>query len=92
MVYMPVANANILASASLRKTVMLNHDITDRMHARIKEIASSEEPPHSTRGARIVENCQGWVLRVVARLVQEKIVREAKYNEIKLLQQPIKLI
>ncbi|KAJ5130532.1 uncharacterized protein N7515_006571 [Penicillium bovifimosum] len=44
----------------------------------VKQAAEEEPPPRAEKRKSVTENCQGWLLRVIARLVKEKIVMPQK--------------
>lgn len=45
---------------------------------RVKQIAENEPAPSAENWKEATENCQGWAVRVVAKLVEERIVPVAK--------------
>ncbi|KAK4141960.1 uncharacterized protein C8A04DRAFT_13685 [Dichotomopilus funicola] len=54
---------------------VLSQDLDDAQLLRVDEIARAEKPPSAPNRAAVVEHCQGWTVRVVRRLVEEKIVK-----------------
>lgn len=64
--------------------------LTPAMESIIREVASAEPPPRAKNMKDLQENCQGWILRVLAKLVQRGVVSAAKLAECQRLQEPIK--
>lgn len=52
--------------------------ITKEQAEEVREVAKSEAPPMAKDRASVVENCQGWAVRVVERLVGMGIVGREK--------------
>ncbi|KAL5356267.1 hypothetical protein BJX96DRAFT_142567 [Aspergillus floccosus] len=46
--------------------------------ATLRQIVASEPPPRAESRALVMENCQGWAVRVVSRLVERGIVQVQK--------------
>lgn len=53
---------------------VLSQDLSDEQLARVEEVVREEKPPSAPSRAVVKEHCQGWTVRVVRRLVEEKIV------------------
>jgi hypothetical protein len=54
---------------------VLCDDLTEEQFQRVDEIAQEEQPPRAVNRAAVREHCQGWVLRVVRRLVREGVIK-----------------
>jgi hypothetical protein len=55
----------------------------------VKWAAEQEPPPQAENRKSVTENCQGWTVRVIARLVKEKIVMAQKLEVAKSLMQAV---
>lgn len=53
---------------------VVNEDLTHDQHAKIVEAVNAELPPQAKDRKSVVENCQGWTIRVLQRLVGEGVV------------------
>lgn len=62
---------------------VLNTDLGRDQLATVDRIARAEPAPRAASRAAVTENCQGWVMRVLRRLVEEEIVDE---NTVAILQ------
>ena len=56
----------------------------------VRDYAYAETPPQAANQALATENCQGWTIRVMAKLVQKGIVAERWVEEAISLKQPVK--
>lgn len=63
--------------------------ITQEQAEEVREVAKSEVPPKAKDRASVVENCQGWAVRVVERLVGMGIVGREKLGMMRGLVQPL---
>ncbi|KAL2361832.1 hypothetical protein RJZ56_005256 [Blastomyces dermatitidis] len=68
---------NILQSASFSNAYNLAV-VTDAQALIVKQVAENEPPPRAVNRQAVVENCQGWTIRVIAKLVARGIVDSAK--------------
>ncbi|OQE45878.1 hypothetical protein PENCOP_c001G08013 [Penicillium coprophilum] len=55
----------------------------------VKEAADSEPPPRAENHKALTENCQGWTVRVIEKLVEEKIVMPQKLEVVRSLMQEV---
>ncbi|CAG8289716.1 unnamed protein product [Penicillium olsonii] len=55
----------------------------------VKQIAEQEPPPRANDRNSVTENCQGWTMRVVAKLVDEGIVMSQKLEMARSMLQPV---
>lgn len=51
---------------------------TEEQEGVVKEVAEREVPPKAENRAAVTENCQGWCVRVIGRLVEKGIVPAGK--------------
>ncbi|KAL2189915.1 hypothetical protein L209DRAFT_777406 [Thermothelomyces heterothallicus CBS 203.75] len=63
-----------LSSPDFALHQVLNKDLSAAQLATVDAIAREEKPPSAPNRAAVMEHCQGWTLRVVRRLVDERIV------------------
>ncbi|OAX76926.1 hypothetical protein ACJ72_08781 [Emergomyces africanus] len=89
MSYQPsLAPTNILDSESFLAAYDLAV-ITDAQALAVKQVAENESPPNAVNRQAVVENCQGWTVRVIAKLVARGIVESAKLEMARSMVQPI---
>ena len=62
---------------------------TEHQVARVRYWATYEPVPKAPNQGAVTENCQGWTIRVIRRLVAEGIVRQEWVNTAVSLQQPV---
>lgn len=55
----------------------------------VKEIADHEPPRHAPNLQSVRENCQGWAVRVIIKLVEQKIVPNPKLQMARSMMEPI---
>ncbi|EEH18724.2 hypothetical protein PABG_01043 [Paracoccidioides brasiliensis Pb03] len=79
---------NILQSLSFSNAYNLAA-ITDAQALIVKQVAENEPPPTAVNRQAVVENCQGWTIRVIAKLVARCIVDSAKLEMARSMVQPI---
>ncbi|EEQ88672.1 uncharacterized protein BDCG_03792 [Blastomyces dermatitidis ER-3] len=79
---------NILQSASFSNAYNLAV-VTDAQALIVKQVAENEPPPRAVNRQAVVENCQGWTIRVIAKLVARGIVDSAKLEMARSMVQPI---
>ncbi|EFQ97357.1 hypothetical protein MGYG_00396 [Nannizzia gypsea CBS 118893] len=63
--------------------------VTTEQAAVVKEVAENEIPPQAPNRQSVTENCQGWTVRVVARLVEKGVVSNAKLQMAESMMQPV---
>lgn len=81
-------DTNILISESYKDSYVIAR-LDENQAERVGHWASEEAPPAATNQAAVRENCQGWTIRVMRRLVTEGIV-EQKWVDIAVgLQEPV---
>ena len=79
---------NITNSASFLNLYHLN-TVTEQQATIVQQIAASEHPPRAMNRAAVTENCQGWTLRVISKLVQRGIVPAEKLQMARSMLQPV---
>ncbi|KAJ5514063.1 hypothetical protein N7463_003615 [Penicillium fimorum] len=55
----------------------------------VKEVAESELPPQAENRKAVTVNCQGWTVRVIEKLVKEKIVMPQKLEVVRSLMEAV---
>lgn len=76
------------ASESFRDHFQLA-ELDARQVAMVRQSVSSESPPSAPSRREVHENCQGWTLRVVRRLVDQGLVGERWLLSLDSLRQPV---
>lgn len=82
-------NVNVLSSNSYKDSYIIAQP-TEQQAAKIRYWATHETPPSAPNQAAVQENCQGWVIRVINRLVTEGIVQQKWQNFAISIKQSIK--
>ncbi|OJD11575.1 hypothetical protein AJ78_07677 [Emergomyces pasteurianus Ep9510] len=54
--------------------------VTEQQATVVKAIAEQEPPPRVPSRQAVMKNCQGWTVRVIAKLVERGIVENSKLN------------
>ncbi|EER38336.1 conserved hypothetical protein [Histoplasma capsulatum H143] len=89
MSYQPSPSpTNILQAVSFSNAYSLAV-VTDEQALIVKQVAENEPPPRAVNRQAVVENCQGWTVRVIAKLVDRGIVDSAKLEMARSMVQPI---
>lgn len=70
-------DTDILSSDDFAWHQVVNADISSSQFARVDGIARAEPAPRAANRAAVFENCQGWVIRVLRRLIEEENVEES---------------
>lgn len=55
----------------------------------VKEVADSEPPPRAPDRQSVKENCQGWAVRVIEKLVERGIVPNEKLQMASSMMEPV---
>ncbi|KAE8344836.1 hypothetical protein BDV24DRAFT_160139 [Aspergillus arachidicola] len=63
--------------------------VTEGQAMVVKSIADRETPPYAVSRREVKENCQGWVVRVIGRLVEEGTVSGSKLEMARAMMQPV---
>lgn len=88
MNYVHTANDNLLSSESFEDSYIISRP-NQQQSTRIRYWATHEHPPSAPNQAAVQENCQGWTIRVMARLIAENIVASNWGNFARGLQEPL---
>ncbi|KAF2269386.1 hypothetical protein CC78DRAFT_574948 [Lojkania enalia] len=72
--YDQIPVANPVASNTFLKAITLAEDVDDTAPNRIKSHTKSEEPGHAPYRRSVTDNCQGWPLRVIVKLVRRELI------------------
>lgn len=87
--YVPSARpVNVVNSASFLNLYQLAI-ITEQQSTVVRQIAESDSPPKAENHASVKENCQGWVVRVIAKLVDKNLVPDTKLQMAKSMMEPV---
>ncbi|EGE08384.1 hypothetical protein TEQG_07494 [Trichophyton equinum CBS 127.97] len=84
----PNRSVDITSSASFLTMYQLAV-VTEQQAAVVKEVADNETPPRAPNRQSVKENCQGWTVRVITKLVEKGIVSNAKLQMAKSMMQPV---
>lgn len=63
--------------------------LTEEQATVVKQIADNEPPPRAPNRQSVKENCQGWTVRVIAKLVERGIVPPAKLDMARSMMEPV---
>lgn len=63
--------------------------LTDKQEMAVRQVVEQEPPPRAADRLSVTENCQGWCVRVIAKLVEMGIVQASKLEMVKGMMQPI---
>ncbi|RJE24594.1 hypothetical protein PHISCL_03072 [Aspergillus sclerotialis] len=63
--------------------------LTEQQDMVVRQVAEQEPSPQAANRQLVTENCQGWTLRVIARLVEMGIVPTAKLQMARSMLQPV---
>lgn len=89
MRYLPSTGPiNIVNSTSFLNIYQLAI-VTEQQAMVVKQIAESESPPKAANRASVKENCQGWTVRVITKLVDRGVVPAAKLQMAKSMMEPV---
>ncbi|KAL8942321.1 MAG: hypothetical protein Q9211_001438 [Gyalolechia sp. 1 TL-2023] len=83
------AEFDILRSLSYTDSYIIALPTEDQA-LRVRYWATHEPPPRAPNQAAVTENCQGWTVRVIRRLVEEGIVQQKWLNTAVSLQEPVR--
>ena len=83
-----INNTNVLDSQSYKDSFIIARP-TEHQAARVYYWATHEAAPSAPNQAAVTENCQGWSIRVIRRLVAEGIVQQKWVDTAVGLQQPV---
>lgn len=63
--------------------------LTDETAAVVRKVAEQEPPPQAESRRDVTENCQGWDVRVLAKLADRDIVTEGKVEFARSMVEPV---
>jgi hypothetical protein len=63
--------------------------VTEEQGIIVRQVAEQEPPPRATNRHSVTENCQGWTVRVIAKLVESGMVPIAKLEMARSMLQPV---
>jgi hypothetical protein len=63
--------------------------LTEHQATLVKQVADNEPPPRAPNRQSVQKNCQGWTVRVIAKLVERGIVPAAKLNMARSMMEPV---
>jgi hypothetical protein len=89
MHYAHDSNVDVFNSASFSWHQTLNNNLSDTQEAEVNRVANSELPPQAENRASVVENCQGWTMRVLWRLADSGIVDRRAVGNLQQYMDPI---
>lgn len=90
MHYAHADGVNILDSCEYTyKDSYIISEPDEQQMVRISYWVNSEDPPGAPNQAAVHENCQGWVIRVITRLVSEGIVQQRWLDFAVSIKQPV---
>lgn len=88
MAYQPMSSTNITNSESFFNIYNLA-TVDEYQAVVVKQVAESEPPPKAENRASVTENCQGWAVRVITKLVERGIVPAAKVRMAQSMMEPV---
>ena len=88
MRYTHAKDVNVLSSQSFKDSFVIARPTEDQA-ARIRYWATHETAPSAPNQAAVSENCQGWTILVIRRLVTEGIVQQKWVDTAVGLQGPV---
>ncbi|KAF7618624.1 hypothetical protein F9C07_1353828 [Aspergillus flavus] len=89
MIYEPSDGKVAITSSESFLTLYQLASVTEGQAMVVKSIADQETPPYAVNRREVKENCQGWVVRVIGRLVEEGIVSDSKLEMARKMMQPL---
>ena len=63
--------------------------VTEEQEELVRQVAEQEPPPQAANRQSVTENCQGWTVRVITKLVEMGIVPTAKLEMARSMVEPI---
>lgn len=82
-------SVDIMGSGEVKASYVLAGDVGE-VHARVlEEVVVAERPPRAGSRREVRENCQGWCVRVVRRLVERGVLGDDAVGKILPLLEPV---
>ena len=63
--------------------------LTEAQARIVEEVAQNEPPPQAENRRSVTENCQGWTVSVIRKLVERGIVSDAKLEMVRTMVEPL---
>ncbi|QKX59034.1 uncharacterized protein TRUGW13939_06163 [Talaromyces rugulosus] len=63
--------------------------LNEQQAAVVRQVAENEPPPRAPNRQSVLENCQGWTVRVIAKLVERGIVPTSKLELARSMVEPL---
>ncbi|KAJ6015365.1 hypothetical protein N7540_009956 [Penicillium herquei] len=89
MTYEPSEGLVDIASAEIRLDIYHLAAVNEEEALSIGKVAESEPPPRAPSRRLVTENCQGWTMRVLSRLVDMEILTSENYQMARAMLQPV---
>lgn len=89
MTYVPSNEFIDMTSSADFLTLYQLATVTEQQATVVKEVADHECPPRAACRREVKENCQGWAVRVIAKLVERGIVPRAKLEMAESMMEPV---
>ena len=89
MHYDHAGDIDLFNSASFAWHQTLNSNLSDSDFVTVDRLARSEVPPRAKSRREVTENCQGWTIRLLRRLVAEGIVEQSAVVALQQYMDPI---
>ncbi|KAJ5708464.1 hypothetical protein N7488_008265 [Penicillium malachiteum] len=89
MTYEPSEEPVDIANAEVRLDTYHLATVNEEKALSIRLVAESEPPPRAPSRRSVTENCQGWTMRVLSRLVEIRILTSEKYKMARAMLQPV---
>ena len=83
-----IKDTDVLSSPDYKDSFIIARP-TESQAERVRYWASEEPAPRAERQGEVWENCQGWTVRVIARLVTERVMGERWVDVAVGMQQPV---
>lgn len=89
MTYEPSDGPTDIVNSESFSTIYHLAELTEEQALLVKEIAEMEPPPRAPDRRSATENCQGWAVRVIGRLVEKGVVQRAKLDMARAMLLPV---
>lgn len=89
MTYEPSDGPTDIVNSECFSNIYHLAELTEDQALLVKQIAELEPPPGAPDRRSATENCQGWAVRVIARLVETEVVQQAKLDMAREMLQPV---
>lgn len=89
MTYQPSDGAVDIVNSECFSSLYQLAIVTEEQGAEVKAIAEREPPPQAPNRLAATENCQGWAVRVVGKLVEKGIAQASKIEMMRSMLEPV---